>query len=174
MNFPPVTLRRAVATDLDAILTLERATEHAPHWPLTTYSEILDAPVAKPSAAIERCLFVAEHSAVVEKNAKLVGFAVAMLHPAPHSMAEPQRIAELESVAVALDARRRGVGQGLCRAVIDWCRARGATEVVLEVRANSSDAIALYTRLGFTPAGRRPRYYLAPDDDALILRLRWP
>jgi ribosomal protein S18 acetylase RimI-like enzyme len=177
MISPPVSVRHAVATDLDAILALERATEHAPHWPLAAYREILDQTAAKPSAAIQRCLFIAECFTVDEEAAKIVGFAVGLLHPATQlkdSLSSTlERIAELESVAVALDARRSGVGKGLCRAVIDWCRAQGATEVILEVRANSCDAVTLYASLGFIRAGRRPRYYRAPDDDALILRLRW-
>jgi ribosomal-protein-alanine N-acetyltransferase len=172
MNSLAVSLRRAAATDLDAILALERATERAPHWPLAAYREILDTSVVKSSAEIQRCLFVAECFAAAEEDAKIVGFAVGLLHPAPRHIAKPERIAELESAAVVINARRSGVGQGLCRAVFDWCRAQGATEVVLEVRANSSDAVALYASLGFTCAGRRPRYYLDPDDDALILRLR--
>jgi ribosomal-protein-alanine N-acetyltransferase len=55
--------------------------------------------------------------------------------------------------------------------VLDWCRSNRATEVVLEVRAGSAGAIALYAGLGFTQASRRPRYYRDPDEDALILRL---
>jgi ribosomal-protein-alanine N-acetyltransferase len=55
--------------------------------------------------------------------------------------------------------------------VLDWCRSNRATEVVLEVRAGSAGAAALYAGLGFTQAGRRPRYYRDPDEDALIMRL---
>jgi ribosomal protein S18 acetylase RimI-like enzyme len=176
----PISLRRATAADLDAILALERATDHAPHWPLAAYQAILDAPVAEP-AAMHRCLFVAEASVQANEagqtNVRLVGFAVGLLPPALEpsgtSPAASERVAELESVAVALDARRSGIGRTLCCAVIDWCRAQGATEVVLEVRATSGDAVALYASLGFTLVGRRPRYYRAPEDDALILRLRW-
>jgi ribosomal-protein-alanine N-acetyltransferase len=72
---------------------------------------------------------------------------------------------------VASSARRAGTGRALCCAVLDWCRSNRATEVVLEVRAGSAGAIALYAGLGFTQAGRRPRYYRDPDEDALILRL---
>jgi ribosomal protein S18 acetylase RimI-like enzyme len=196
MSSSQIHLRRAAASDLDAILALERATDHAPHWPLAAYRAIL-APAEAPhlTAAIERCLFVAENAAVgnavqtaagnsasdlpheeVQTTERLVGFAVGLLHPAdcdPAGSGTPERVAELESVAVALDARRSGIGRALCCAVVDWCRAQGATEVVLEVRATSVAAVGLYASLGFIPAGRRPRYYRDPDDDALILRLRW-
>jgi ribosomal-protein-alanine N-acetyltransferase len=87
-----------------------------------------------------------------------------LLHPAANGTAE------LESVAVSESVRRTGIGRALCSTVLDWCRTRGATEIVLEVRATSAGAIALYTALGFTETGRRPRYYLDPADDALIMR----
>jgi ribosomal-protein-alanine N-acetyltransferase len=80
-------------------------------------------------------------------------------------------LAELESVAVAPSARRSGIGRALCARVLDWCRNHGATEVMLEVRASSAGAIALYLGLGFIAAGRRPRYYCDPEDDAVVMRL---
>jgi ribosomal-protein-alanine N-acetyltransferase len=94
------------------------------------------------------------------------------MHP-PHGNAlKPGEVefAELESVVVSASARRAGVGRVLCNAVLDWSRSQGATEVMLEVRAGSAGAIALYTGLGFTQAGRRPRYYRDPKDDALVMR----
>ena len=244
MTPPQFHLRRAVASDLEAILSLERATNLAPHWPPSAYSEILAAPMGPsgdgdesgaPSIAlglppiprslrngwetavpslgridnaelplateIQRSLFVAE------KNGSLTAFAVGLLHPAPpgpvnlkqsddcsskkmncHSDPDPEqregegeesphliassRIAELESVVVSASYRRAGIGRALCRAVLDWSRSQGATELVLEVRAASSAAIALYASLGFTLAARRPRYYRDPGDDALLMRLQ--
>ncbi len=151
---PQFHLRPAIAADLDAVLALERATSLAPHWPPSAYAAILE------SSAPHRCLFVAE------KDNSLAGFAVGVFHPAAS-----ERIAELESVAVSANYRRAGIGRALCRAVLDWSRSQGATELVLEVRAASSAAIALYTALGFTLAARRPRYYRDPDDDALLMRM---
>jgi len=167
---PPILLRPAVASDLDAILALDRATNLAPHWPLSTYADILDIDPGAPSmprssrngsdTTTQRCLFIAEN------NDSLLGFAVGLLHPA-----EISRIADLESVVVSANFRRLGIGRSLCLAILDWARSQHATEVILEVRANSDDAIALYSSLGFTLSARRPRYYRDPDDDALLLRL---
>ena len=145
-------LRPGLPTDFVGIVALERAIETAPHWSPATYVAILSA-----EAGSQRCLVVAEASG------SLVGFAVGSL--------QPERVAELESIAVAASARRAGVGRALCIAIIDWCRDQGATEVVLEVRATSAAAIALYVSLGFTQIGRRPGYYRVPKDDALIMRL---
>ena len=155
MTLPAIQLRPATPADLPAILTLERTTDDAPHWPPATYAAILESQNS-------RCLFVAEVAA--EPQATIAGFAVGLMHPT-------ETIAELESIAVAASVRRNGIGRALCTAVIDWSRERGATSITLEVRANSAAAIALYTKLGFVYSGRRPHYYRDPDDDALILRL---
>jgi len=133
-------------------VALERAIATAPHWSPATYVAILSA-----EAGPQRCLIVAESSG------SLVGFAVGSL--------QPERVAELESIAVAASARRAGIGRALCKAIVNWCRDQGATQVVLEVRATSAAAIALYVSLGFTQIGRRPGYYREPKDDALIMRL---
>ena len=160
MSASRIELRSAAASDLSAIIALERAADGAPHWPLATYEAIL----GEQLAAGQRCLIVAE------TDAALAGFAVGLMHRIPATDRE-DRVAELESVVVAPSARRSGIGRALCCAVLDWCRSNRATEVVLEVRAGSAGAIALYAGLGFTQAGRRPRYYRDPDEDALILRL---
>jgi ribosomal-protein-alanine N-acetyltransferase len=144
-------IRPAQQSDLDAIVALERATENAPHWPRSAYAAILDDP------ASPRCLIVAQ------AGDELAGFAVGLIHPAT--------AAELESVVVAATFRRSGVGRALCTAILDWSRSQGATEVILEVRAASTGAIALYAGLGFALAGQRPRYYRDPEDDAVLMRL---
>ena len=170
MSGARVQLRHAVTSDLDSIVTLERATENAPHWPSTAYAAILNAPGAgvTDATAPRRCPVVA----LADKL--LVGFAVGLMHPSPTGAATSGeiRIAELESVVVAANIRRSGVGRALCVAVFDWCRSQGATEVVLEVRAASTAAIALYSGLGFKQIGQRLRYYHDPEDDALLMRLR--
>jgi ribosomal-protein-alanine N-acetyltransferase len=98
-----------------------------------------------------------------EQGEGLLGFAVGVVHPAGD--------AELESIAVAEGARRCGIGEALCLAVANWCVAQGATELLLEVRASSAGAIALYAKAGFAAVGRRARYYSQPEDDAVVMRL---
>ena len=39
------------------------------------------------------------------------------------------------------------------------------------MRVSNDAARALYTRHGFTAAGRRRRYYTTPVEDALVMRL---
>jgi ribosomal-protein-alanine N-acetyltransferase len=190
----PFHLRPAVASDLDAILGLERATDFAPHWSPAAYADIINfedpgAPSMPRSVrdgwenTSQRCLLIAE------TDGQLIGFAVGLLHSAAldpvnlkqncHSerseespyLRTSSRFAELESVVISVNARRAGIGRALCLAILDWSRSQHATEVILEVRAHSAAAVALYTGLGFTLSARRPRYYRDPDDDALLLRL---
>jgi ribosomal-protein-alanine N-acetyltransferase len=120
-------VRHGLASDLEAVLALERATEFAPHWNLAAYN-------AAVRAEAGRCLMVAELEGI------LVGFAVGTV--------EAEATGELESVVVAENARRRGVGRSLCMGVLGWMREQGAAEAVLEVRSASVGAIALYAVLG--------------------------
>ena len=81
--------------------------------------------------------------------------------------------AELLLVAVAAEARRRGVGARLISQFIDDSRGRGARKLHLEVR-DGNDAISLYQAAGFETAGRRRDYYRGPDAiryDAITLML---
>ena len=81
--------------------------------------------------------------------------------------------AELLTLAVRPDARRRGIAAALVSAFEAAAIARGAAECLLEVAVTNAGARALYARLGYGQAGRRPGYYRragAPPVDALVLR----
>jgi [ribosomal protein S18]-alanine N-acetyltransferase len=60
---------------------------------------------------------------------------------------------------VAPTARRRGVGDALLRACVDWARGVGAREVVLHVFPHNDAAIALYRKQGFEDRGVLIRAY---------------
>jgi ribosomal-protein-alanine N-acetyltransferase len=77
--------------------------------------------------------------------------------------------AEILNLAVRPDARRLGLGAGLVRAFLDTSTRRGAAKVFLEVRESNSTAVAFYQSLGFQQIGRRPGYYSAPVEAALVL-----
>ena len=59
--------------------------------------------------------------------------------------------AYVEILVVAEEAEGRGVGRVLMTHAEQWGRARGCQEVVLDVFANNSSAIAFYERIGFAP-----------------------
>jgi ribosomal-protein-alanine acetyltransferase len=80
--------------------------------------------------------------------------------------------AELETIAVAPDGQGRGVGGLLLRVLVDELKAAQVRELHLEVRASNQMALGFYRKHGFEEAGRRPRYYADPEEDAVLMRLR--
>jgi len=76
---------------------------------------------------------------------------------------------EVLTLAVAPATQRKGLGARLLEAAMSGAAVRGARIAFLEVSISNQAARTLYARAGFTPTGRRPRYY-ADGSDALILR----
>ena len=77
---------------------------------------------------------------------------------------------ELENIAVAAGARRRGLASALLSHFLDVVKQQGGESVFLEVRASNAAARALYAKFGFAVTGRRRRYYEYPDEDAVLYR----
>ncbi len=73
------------------------------------------------------------------------------------------------NIAVAPEARRQGIGRALVQQLIQAGKAVGLAFLTLEVRAGNEAAIALYAQAGFVPVGRRPGYYTAPREDAVLM-----
>ena len=80
---------------------------------------------------------------------------------------------DMMNIAVAPDARRRGIAQGLVEALIQVLKELDSHCLSLEVRASNEPAKALYGKLGFREIGRRKNYYRNPKEDALILGKEW-
>ena len=78
--------------------------------------------------------------------------------------------ADMMNIAVSPAHRRQGIAQALVNALTDYLQKKGVIVLLLEVRFSNAQAIALYEKLGFALAGRRPNYYRNPREDALILR----
>jgi [ribosomal protein S18]-alanine N-acetyltransferase len=81
--------------------------------------------------------------------------------------------AELMTLAVLPDARRRGHARSLLAAFEAEAHARGAIEVYLEVAETNAHARALYASAGYATAGFRRDYYSARGQArvaALVLR----
>ena len=81
--------------------------------------------------------------------------------------------ADMMNIAVNPDYRRQGIARELVLELIRQLKKADVHCLTLEVRASNEPAIALYDSLGFIQVGRRPRYYLKPTEDALILRKEW-
>ncbi len=76
----------------------------------------------------------------------------------------------LDNIAVAPEARRRGVADALLSVLTGFGRDNLAV-LMLEVRASNTPAIALYEKHGFAAVGRRKNYYEAPKEDAVLMTL---
>jgi ribosomal-protein-alanine N-acetyltransferase len=144
-------IRRMTAGDIQAVQKLEQQIPEAPHWTLSDYERCIGM---NSSESLQRAGFIAE------TEGQLLGFSVGKL---------VTEIGELESIAVASEARGQGIGQALLQAVADWAQTTGAVRIELEVRASNVRAIKFYERSGFYRESLRPAYYQAPEEDAVLM-----
>lgn len=81
--------------------------------------------------------------------------------------------AEILTLCIAPDIRRRGIGLALVTGACAYCAGLGVLRLYLEVSVENEPAIALYARAGFAIIGRRRGYYRpaagGPAVDALAL-----
>jgi ribosomal-protein-alanine N-acetyltransferase len=143
----PFPIRPANFADAAALAAIERRSFSDP-WPLEGFREVLGMPGTV---------------ALVMLDAEVpVGYFLAR---------EILGTAEVLNLAVVPELRGRGLGATLLDAGLDAVRARGGSEVFLEVRASNAVAQRLYASRAFRTEGRRRGYYRRPDEDALVLRL---
>ena len=83
-------------------------------------------------------------------DAKLVGYAGGMI---------AGQTLEILRVGCDPEWRRRGIARELLSCVASDARDLGATDCMLEVRADNAGAQALYRAIGLTERGVRPKYY---------------
>lgn len=150
-SLTPATIRPMHPADIDNVLSITAALPTAPRWPRETYLDALDTTHHPPRLAL-----------VAEADSEILGFIVV-------SLLSPE--AELESVAVAPQAQRQGIARQLLEAAITTIRSLGVHTLFLEIRASNHPAAALYSRAGFRETGRRPNYYSAPTEDAILMQL---
>lgn len=79
--------------------------------------------------------------------------------------------AHVTNIAVLSNCRRQGVGTAIMVGLMGLAQSKGASRMTLEVRVSNRPAQELYAKLGFVPAGVRPRYYMDNREDALIMWL---
>jgi ribosomal-protein-alanine N-acetyltransferase len=77
---------------------------------------------------------------------------------------------DVQTIAVRRDRHGTGLGGVLLDALLTEAQNRRCSEVILEVRADNTAAIALYEKRGFARIAERPRYY---QDGVAALILRW-
>lgn len=148
--------------DVEPVAELERDLFGASAWsPETFWSEL-----AQPSRAYLVAQEAAEQSAGQASETpagRVLGYAGIGVNGAE---------ADVFTLAVARCAQGRGLGGRLLRALIAHGAERGATSLLLEVRAGNAPAIGLYQRHGFERIAVRRGYYQPENEDAWIMRLR--
>lgn len=98
------------------------------------------------AARLSMLLPLPEHGVfVAEAGGKLLGWAAVEIR----TLLVSGRKAELMGLVVAPEARRRGVGKALVRAVEDWVRAQGLDRMGLRSNTLRAESHPFYERLGY-------------------------
>lgn len=79
--------------------------------------------------------------------------------------------ARIESMAVSLRWRRKGIGQAMLNRVLQQFKEAGSEEVELQVRVNNIPAISLYEAAGFSSERLVPDYY-EPGSSANVMTMQ--
>ncbi|PPK64290.1 acetyltransferase (GNAT) family protein [Actinokineospora auranticolor] len=108
----------------------------------------------------------AELLVAVDPNGCLVGTVTIALPGTPYAEISREGELEFRMLAVTAEARGRGVGELLVRAVIDRAAELGLTRVVLCSPTDMKASHRLYDRLGFT---RLPTRDWRPGPDVLLI-----
>ncbi|TFC03717.1 tRNA (adenosine(37)-N6)-threonylcarbamoyltransferase complex transferase subunit TsaD [Cryobacterium adonitolivorans] len=149
-------LRRAKPADVEAIMALETHIFENDAWS----TEMMARDVADPG-----CYYlVAFPPDSPEHIVAYAGLQAALRSPE----------SDIQTIAVAEEARGRGLGRVLMLSLITEARKRGARETFLEVRADNPGAQHLYRSLGFEDLGVRRGYYQPDNVDAIVMRLPIP
>ena len=138
-----ISIRDATPQDVLAMMEIERSSGGASHWTATDYERI----------------FLAESPrrfALIAGSNLPQGFLVARA---------VDKEWEIENLAVAVQARRRGVGRALLTELLRRAMECDAANVMLEVRESNLPARALYESAGFRAIGGRTSYYQDPLED---------
>ena len=78
-------------------------------------------------------------------------------------------VADIHTVTVTADHRRKGIGRELLKRLIDWARVKKAQAIMLEMRLGNDQARPLYESFGFVEISRRENYY-GPGLTAVVMR----
>jgi len=143
-------IRPLESRDIEAILAIQSACPEIAQWMMPDYARVAGGEMA---------------GWVCEGEADIRGFLVA--RPSGSDI-------EILNLAVRPEARRLGIGASLLRRVLEWGSSQHAERAILEVRVSNALALLFYERFDFQLAGRRPRYYASPPEDALLLAASLP
>ena len=139
-----VTVRRMIAADAGAALSLLEESPEASRWSRKSLEHSISQWIAW----------------VADLDGLAVGFLIG--RPAADEF-------EILNLAVGKKFRRCGIATKLIHIATETAHAAGVSQIFLEVRASNLPGIALYTHLAFRICGRRKNYYRDPIEDAVLL-----
>lgn len=148
MSAGGLTLRRMVAADLEAVLTMEQDSYPRP-WTRGSFDfELNDNPAA--------LLWAAE-----AEGSQIAGYCVAW---------RLQDELHIANFTVAPARRRQGVGRRLLAHALAEAAGLGLHSAFLEVRSGNLAAQSMYQQFGFRQVGLRPLFY-SNGEDAVLMEL---
>jgi ribosomal-protein-alanine N-acetyltransferase len=152
-SVPPLTVRPMVLDDLEQVVAIDQLSFSLP-WPIHSYRyELLENDVSRQ--------WVAEVQSAGEAP-RVIGMIVVWL------ILDEAHIA---TIAVHPKFRGGGIGRQMLLTALRECTAQGAASATLEVRERNQIAIAMYCKFGFDVVGRRKRYYMDTNEDAILMTL---
>ena len=134
------------ASDLDAVLAIERASSPSPWGREHFLHEIRGNPHA--------------YNPVVREGGRVVAYACTWI---------VEGSLEINNIAVDPAHRRCGHARALLSRSMERARAEGCDRAILEVRPSNESARRLYASFGFQEVGRRRRYYEDNGEDAILM-----
>lgn len=142
-------IRPATAIDLPVLVSLDK--EYFPYspWPIEQFRAELTGKTRK---------FL-----VAEAAGQIIGYAGAFL---PSVGGE----ADIMTVAVAPEFRRKGIATSFIKELEEWAKSRGADSMMLEVITTNKSAISLYEKLGYQKLNIRKNYYGYGNDAQIMKR----
>lgn len=139
-------IRKLEESDLSEVLEIAKQSFSIP-WSLNSFKNEL----SNPHSILK----------VAELNGKIAGYIV---------VRKILDEAELLSIAVKPELRRKGIATALIEDVLDEIK-NSVKSCFLEVRVSNTQAISFYEKKGFKKIGLRRKYYLFPEEDAIIMKL---
>tara|TARA_B100001057_G_scaffold405525_1_gene418529 strand:+ start:6416 stop:6877 length:462 start_codon:yes stop_codon:yes gene_type:complete len=111
------------------------------------------------------CILYKYDAFTIYFNNILVGYIIAKIaFPETHIL----------NLTIRKNFRKKRLGTSLIKLIINDSIIRGTEDIILEVRVNNHDAIALYQKLDFKKVGVRKDYYESEEgrEDAYVLKLK--
>lgn len=143
-----VKFREFTALDLVTAVAMEKAIYGKSGWSAGQFKEEF-------AKAPKNAYYIA-----AEANGELIGYA---------GIYYLSEFADIHTITVAIDHRRKGIGREFLKRLINWARVKKAEAIMLEVRVGNEEAMPLYIASGFTEISRRQNYY-GPGLTAIIMR----